>query len=129
MKNLITKNLLFGAAFGFIGVALGAFGAHGLKNIVSPDLLVIFETGARYQMYHAFALLFTGLLQFHIQSKHLSMAGNFFIAGIFLFSGSLYAMTFTGIRTFGAITPFGGVSFLVGWFLLVLAVVKNKKDA
>ena len=123
------KSLLIIASItGFTGVALGAFGAHGLRGMVPMELLVTFETGVRYQMYHTFALIAAALLFGKAETKKLRWAAVFFVIGILLFSGSLYAMTFSGIRMFGAVTPFGGVSFLAGWISLLLAVMKIKKE-
>jgi uncharacterized membrane protein YgdD (TMEM256/DUF423 family) len=114
--------IAIGAIAGAVGVALGAFGAHGLKDRVSPDLLAVFETGVRYHMYHALALVAVGLLMTRGTAGWLvSTAGVLFLAGIIIFSGSLYAMTFTGARWLGAVTPLGGVCFILGW--VVLAVV------
>jgi uncharacterized membrane protein YgdD (TMEM256/DUF423 family) len=107
-----------GAIAAGIAVILGAFGAHGLKSRVDPELLVVFETGVRYQMYHALALLAVGLARAHWPTTTISLAGWFFLAGILIFSGSLYLMTATGERWLGAITPIGGVAFIIGWVLL-----------
>jgi uncharacterized membrane protein YgdD (TMEM256/DUF423 family) len=116
--------LLIGAVLGFIGVALGAFGAHGLKNRVSPDMLTVFETGVRYHMYHVFALLIVAAAIGHIGSARLLvLAGWLFFAGILLFSGSLYALALTGVGILGAITPLGGLLFLVGWACLALFAI------
>jgi uncharacterized membrane protein YgdD (TMEM256/DUF423 family) len=113
--------LLLGAIFGFLGVAFGAFGAHGLRNRLSPDMLAVFETGVRYQMYHVFALLLVAAVVGHAgQARLLTVAGWSFVAGIVIFSGSLYALTLTGTTTFGAITPIGGLAFLIGWASLAL---------
>jgi uncharacterized membrane protein YgdD (TMEM256/DUF423 family) len=111
--------LLFGAILGFLGVALGAFGAHGLRSRLSPEMLAVFETGVRYQMYHVFALLIVAAAMGHLgQPRLLIIAGWAFIAGIVIFSGSLYALALTGTAAFGAITPIGGLGFLVGWACL-----------
>jgi len=113
--------LLVGAVFGFLGVAIGAFGAHGLKNRLSPDMLAIFETGVRYQMYHVFALLITAVVIGRVgDARLLTIAGWSFITGMVLFSGSLYALALTGISGLGAITPLGGLAFLVGWACLAI---------
>jgi uncharacterized membrane protein YgdD (TMEM256/DUF423 family) len=103
------------------GVAFGAFGAHGLRARVPADLLAVFETGVRYQMYHALALLGLSLAWSRWSSAHLTAAGYLFIAGVVLFSGSLYLLTLTGARWWGAVTPLGGVAFLAGWIALLLA--------
>ncbi len=113
-----------GALSGAIGVAAGAFGAHALRDKVEPRLLEVFETAARYQMYHALALVGVGLLIARWPSALATSAGWLFVAGTVFFSGSLYAMTFTGIRALGAITPIGGVCFIAGWVCLALAAAK-----
>ena len=113
--------LLLGAILGFLGVALGAFGAHGLRSRLSPEMLAVFETGVRYQMYHVFALLIVSAAIGHLGSARLLlMAGWFFFAGILIFSGSLYALALTRTGVLGAITPFGGLALLVGWACLGL---------
>ena len=113
--------MFIGALMGFVGVGLGAFGAHGLKGRLSPDMLAIFETGVRYQMYHALALLAVGALMSRIEGRAVVVAGWSFAAGILIFSGSLYALALTGITTLGAVTPIGGVAFLAGWIALAVA--------
>jgi uncharacterized membrane protein YgdD (TMEM256/DUF423 family) len=114
------KNFLLAAAIlGFLGVAVGAFGAHGLRGRLSPDMLAVFEIGVRYQMYHVFALLAVAAAIGHFgQLRLLYIAGWCFIAGTVIFSGSLYALAVTGTGMFGAITPIGGVGFLLGWACL-----------
>lgn len=113
-----------GAINAFVAVAAGAFGAHGLKSRLSAELLVSFETGARYHMYHALGLVAVGLVAQLRPSSLASAAGWSMLAGILLFSGSLYALALTGVRVLGAVTPFGGVGFLVSWALLAAAVLK-----
>jgi len=116
--------LLIGAILGFLGVAFGAFGAHALKNRLSPDLLAVFETGVRYQMYHTFAVLIVAAAIGHIgNARLLVIAGWLFFAGTVLFSGSLYALALTGVGTLGAITPIGGVLFLFGWTSLAVFAI------
>jgi uncharacterized membrane protein YgdD (TMEM256/DUF423 family) len=110
-----------GVALAGLGVALGAFGAHGLRTRVSADLLAVFETGVRYQMYHALALIGISLAWTRWSSAHLTAAGWLFVGGVVLFSGSLYVLTLTGARWWGAVTPLGGVAFLAGWIALLLA--------
>ena len=111
--------LLFGGMLGFLGVAIGAFGAHGLRSRLSPEMLAVFETGVRYQMYHVFALLIVAAAIGHAgQARLLMIAGWSFIAGILIFSGSLYALALTGTTALGAITPIGGLAFLIGWACL-----------
>lgn len=111
-----------GCVLAGLAVALGAFGAHGLRARVTPDLLVVFETGARYHMYHALAIIAVGLALDRWPAAGVSAAGWLFLAGIVMFSGSLYVMTLTGARWLGAVTPLGGLAFLAGWVLLALAV-------
>lgn len=110
-----------GCSFGFLGVAAGAFGAHALRGRVPPDLLAVFETGARYQMYHALALLAVALAAARAPSTALRAAGWLFTAGIVVFSGSLYLLALTGVRVLGAITPLGGLCLLAGWIALAVA--------
>ena len=113
--------LLLGSLAGFLGVGLGAFGAHGLKTRLSAEMLAVFETGVRYQMYHALALLVVSAAIGHLgPARLLVVAGWLFVAGIVLFSGSLYALALTGVTTLGAITPLGGLAFLGGWACLAL---------
>jgi uncharacterized membrane protein YgdD (TMEM256/DUF423 family) len=115
--------LLLGAVAGFIGVALGAFGAHGLRSRLSAEMLAVFETGVRYQMYHALAILFVALAAARLDGWLVRTAGWLFTAGIVLFSGSLYVMALTGVRALGAVTPIGGLAFLAGWALLAIAAL------
>ena len=107
-----------GPAMAGLAVALGAFGAHGLKGRVTADLLEVFHTGARYHRYHALALIAVAVADRSFPSTTVTAAGWAFVVGIVLFSGSLYAMTFTGHRWLGAITPLGGLAFITGWALL-----------
>lgn len=116
--------LFAGAVSAFLSVSAGAFGAHALRGKLSPDLLTTFETGARYQMYHALALLAVGVIGLHTQSLAAKVAGTSFILGTILFSGSLYVLALSGVRWLGAITPFGGVAFLVGWIALAVAALR-----
>ena len=113
--------IVIGAVNAFLSVAAGAFGAHALKARLPQDLQVIFETGARYHMYHALGLVAVGLLGHFRPSPLLSNAGGAMLVGIILFSGSLYALALTGVRALGAITPVGGLGFLAGWLLLAIA--------
>ena len=120
------------AVLGAIAVALGAFGAHGLKQIVSPETVQTFQTGVQYQMYHSLALLLTALLYEKCSPRFVRIAGILFIVGIILFSGSLYILTAgraagtTGLDKAGIITPFGGAAFISGWIFLVISAVKSK---
>jgi len=110
-----------GCILGFLGVGAGAFGAHALRARVPVDLLAVFETAARYQMYHALALLAVALLLARAPSAAARAAGWLFAVGIVIFSGSLYALALSGVRVLGAITPIGGVCFLAGWIALTAA--------
>lgn len=114
-----------GATAAGLGVVLGAFGAHGLRSRVSPEMLVVFETGVRYHVYHALALLAVGLAAARWESTLLSAAGWLFVVGIVVFSGSLYLMTFGGPSWFGAITPLGGLAFILGWAALAFAAWRS----
>ena len=116
--------VILGAVFGALSVAAGAFGAHALRGQLEPRMLEVFETAARYQMYHALALFAAAWLYQQTQAPAAQLAGWAFVAGILLFSGSLYAMSFTGFRGLGAITPIGGVAFMVGWAALAVAALK-----
>jgi uncharacterized membrane protein YgdD (TMEM256/DUF423 family) len=115
--------LAIGAISAFVAVAAGAFGAHGLKNRLSPDMLAVFETGVRYQMYHAFALIVAAWAQTRWPGTLTTTSGWFFIAGTVLFSGSLYLLSLSGLRWLGAITPLGGLAFLAGWLCLAWAAL------
>ncbi|HMU60639.1 MAG TPA: DUF423 domain-containing protein [Gemmatimonadales bacterium] len=110
-----------GALSAFLAVAAGAFGAHALRARLGPPMLLVFETGARYQMYHALGLMAVAWAVTRWPGKLTSAAGWCFVAGTILFSGSLYAMALSGQRALGAITPLGGVAFLSGWLCLALA--------
>jgi uncharacterized membrane protein YgdD (TMEM256/DUF423 family) len=114
--------LLLGSVSGGLAVALGAFGAHALKARLTPDHLVTFETGVRYQMYHALAMLAVALALTRVPAANLfNAAGWLFVAGTLLFSGSLYLLCLTHKRWLGAVTPFGGLVFIAGWICLALA--------
>jgi uncharacterized membrane protein YgdD (TMEM256/DUF423 family) len=111
-----------GSLSAFLAVALGAFGAHGLKDKLTTETLNIFEVGVRYQMYHALALLAVAWASSRWPGTYIAAAGWLFIAGTIIFSGSLYLLSLTGLRWLGAITPIGGVAFLIGWLLLAWGV-------
>jgi uncharacterized membrane protein YgdD (TMEM256/DUF423 family) len=117
---------LAGSLSAFIAVAAGAFGAHTLRARLTPDLLAVFETGSRYQMYHALALFVVAMAaaRWAPPLSTVRAAGWLFIAGTLLFSGSLYALALTGMRSLGAVTPVGGLCFLAGWLALAYAAVK-----
>jgi uncharacterized membrane protein YgdD (TMEM256/DUF423 family) len=116
--------LMLAAISGFLTVALGAFGAHGLKGRIDPELLTVFHTGVDYQGLHSLALLGCGLWSLLRPARALGVAAWAFVIGTLLFSGSLYLMAFTGLRWLGAITPFGGIAFLVGWASLAVAAYR-----
>lgn len=117
---------LLGSLFALLAVALGAFGAHGLKARLTPEDLATFETGARYQMYHALALLLVALFLARGGHGAGQLAGWSFTAGIVLFSGSLYLLVLTGARWLGAVTPLGGLAFLLGWAVLAWAFLQGR---
>ncbi len=113
---------LLGSLSAGLGVAFGAFGAHSLRGRLTPDMLATFETGVRYEVYHALALLAVAWAVTRWPNSSLPVwAGWLFVAGTVLFSGSLYLVAVAGVRVLGAITPFGGVAFIAGWLCLVLA--------
>jgi uncharacterized membrane protein YgdD (TMEM256/DUF423 family) len=112
---------IIGSLSAFLAVAAGAFGAHGLKARLSAEMLNTFETAVRYHFYHALALFVAAWAYSRWPGAATSAAGWLFVIGILIFSGSLYTLTLTGIRWLGAITPFGGLAFLVGWFCLAWA--------
>jgi uncharacterized membrane protein YgdD (TMEM256/DUF423 family) len=125
-------SLVYAAIFGGLAVALGAFGAHGLEGLTTDEkILHSFQTGVQYEMYHALALLGTGLLAAHLRNNWLIWASRCFVTGIILFSGSLYLITFlkiqgsTAIRFAGPVTPLGGMFFIFGWLCLLVAVLRK----
>lgn len=111
-----------GAAYGFLGVGFGAFGAHALRQRLSPDMLQVWHVGVEYQFYHALALLALGLLALMRSAAGQTLAGIGFGLGVLLFSGSLYALALSGVRVLGAITPIGGLLFLLGWGSLAWSI-------
>ena len=111
-----------GSLSAFIGVALGAFAAHGLKTKLSPEMFNVFEVGVRYHMYHALALLAVAWASTRWPGGSVTAAGWLFLVGTVIFSGSLYLLSLTGLRWLGAITPIGGLAFLIGWLLLAWAI-------
>jgi uncharacterized membrane protein YgdD (TMEM256/DUF423 family) len=123
--------LSLGALFGGIAVALGAFGAHGLKNIVSSDVVSVFQTGVQYQMYHTLALLVVAIVYERLPNQWIRWSGYLFSFGILFFSGSLYLITAlkaeeTSIPVFiGAVTPVGGLLFILGWLSLLIGIFKK----
>lgn len=133
--------LVIACLFGFLGVALGAFGSHALRSRLTPERLGQFEIGVRYQLWHALALVavvfvdsvrlppsvgwtgYSPLFATRSSNAFVALAGWLFVAGIVLFSGSLYALAFTGVRRWGAVTPFGGLCLALGWLALLLGVL------
>jgi uncharacterized membrane protein YgdD (TMEM256/DUF423 family) len=126
---MTTRNtLLVGALLGLLGVALGAFGAHALKPmLLAFGRLETYELAVRYQFYHAGALLVTGILQHLFSATLFRWSSLLFLSGVLLFSGSLYALCFTGISTIAMITPFGGVLLIGGWLVMIIAIAKRIK--
>lgn len=123
--SLAQLALLTGAAYGFLGVAFGAFGAHALKARLSAEMLSVWKTAVEYQLYHALALLLVGLIATQRPSIAISNAALCFAVGVLMFSGSLYVLALSGVRWLGAITPLGGVLLLIAWALLFWAVLKQ----
>ena len=118
--------ILLGSLNALIGVALGAFGAHGLKTKVAPEMLTVWNTAVQYHLIHALGLLLIGILVHLMPAAPLIKSGGWSILlGILLFSGSLYALVLTGIKLLGIITPFGGVAFLIGWLLIAIAAWRH----
>jgi uncharacterized membrane protein YgdD (TMEM256/DUF423 family) len=117
--------LMLGSINAFLSVALGAFGAHALKSKLSPDMLAVYQTGVQYHMIHALALILVAIVSDKLGNSSLvTVSGWSMLIGIVLFSGSLYALSLSGIKILGAITPLGGVGFLLGWALLAIAAMK-----
>ena len=118
--------ILLGALAGAAGVVVGAFGAHALKARLAPDLLAVWQTAVQYHFWHALGLVAIGVLALHLPaSAALKWAGWLMVAGLVLFSGSLYVLALSGARWLGAVTPFGGAAWIVAWLLLAVAVLKN----
>jgi len=135
-KSLFTAPfcLMAGASLSLLSVVLGAFGAHALKNIISADMLAVYDTALRYQMFHALALLLLGLLMSmqgnsSAQIKQYGRAAGLFLMGLVLFCGSLYALALSGLKVLGAITPFGGLAFILAWFYMLLALKNMAKPS
>ena len=115
--------LLLGAVAAFLAVTLGAFGAHGLRGRLTPEMLAVFQTGVQYHLYHALALVLVSAIMGRLSGWLIQTAGWCFAAGIVLFSGSLYVLAISGVTIFGAITPIGGLAFLIGWACLAFAAI------
>jgi|TARA_R110000782_G_scaffold5347_24_gene18468 uncharacterized membrane protein YgdD (TMEM256/DUF423 family) len=124
-RHMASLTLLLAAILGFLAVGLGAFGAHGLKASLSADMMAVYQTAVQYHFYHCFALLIVGVLM-HIGVQHTSLkiSAVLFFVGVLVFSGSLYALALTGTRWLGAITPIGGLMFLVAWACLAYSAWK-----
>jgi uncharacterized membrane protein YgdD (TMEM256/DUF423 family) len=121
VKRMDSTFFVVGALSALVAVAAGAFGAHSLRDVVAPELIPTFETGARYQMYHALGLIVVSFAAVRWPGTATALAGWLFVAGTLLFSGSLYLLVLTGLRWLGAITPLGGLAFIVGWASLAYA--------
>ncbi|MEQ9545350.1 MAG: DUF423 domain-containing protein [Marinobacter sp.] len=123
-------SLVIGALLALVAVMAGAFGAHGLRDMVSARGLEVFQTAVTYQVYHSIALILVAILAgMELQRRLLAVASGFFLAGILLFSGSLYVLVLTDIRWVGPITPIGGVCFMVGWALVLIAGLRRQRDS
>jgi uncharacterized membrane protein YgdD (TMEM256/DUF423 family) len=127
MKSIF---LLLASLSAMIGVGLGAFGAHGLKNVLSPELLTVYQTGVTYQMWHALGLMGISLVhQQSPESKLINWAGWLMFIGIILFSGSLYLLVILNLKWIGIITPIGGVSFIMAWVLIAIFATKKQHNS
>lgn len=124
LHPLAKKSLVLGSALLALAVLIGAFGAHGLKNLVEPEKLVTFETGVRYHFYHAFGILILGVLQQLFQNVRLNLSLYSFFVGILLFSFNCYLYVITGIKTFVMIVPVGGLLYVLGWIVLSVKMLK-----
>lgn len=124
MSALAPASLGIGALFGFVAVMLGAFGAHALRARLAPEMLTIWKTANEYHFYHALALLLVGVLARQMRAPGLDIAAGCFIAGMLIFSGSLYLLALTGTRWLGAITPIGGLLLLAGWAWLAWTTLR-----
>ncbi len=123
---MIKLFVILGAINAAVVIALGAFGAHALEQKVTERFLKIYQTGVQYHMYHAMGLIFVGLIAGKLSSLNIiHTAGWFMLVGIVLFSGSLYVLSLTGITKFGMITPIGGLAFIIGWVLVIVAVMRG----
>jgi uncharacterized membrane protein YgdD (TMEM256/DUF423 family) len=121
-----SRMMVFGAIFAGLAVAAGAFGAHLLKPVLDPSMLGVFETAARYQMYHALALCLVAAIGERHPTLRVSAVAWLFVAGIVLFSGSLYLLSLSGIRWLGALTPLGGAAFMAGWAVFAWSVARHQ---
>jgi uncharacterized membrane protein YgdD (TMEM256/DUF423 family) len=126
MNSQTRKLIIAGAVFGFLFVALGAFGAHGLKTLMSAEQQGWFRTGNLYLGIHAMAIIFCGILHHLFLTRSIAMSGWLFLTGILIFSGTLFLMALGGPRWLGAVTPIGGILFLIGWGTLVYGILKSR---
>lgn len=127
ISNMTAKTvLIIGGILGVLSVGIGAFGAHGLEATLTANArLDTFETAVKYQFYHTLALILLGILMLNIESNYFSYAGISFVAGIVIFSGSLYTLSLTNVTWLGAITPLGGLAFILGWIFMILGISKS----
>lgn len=125
-SNTVNLTIAFGAFNAFIAVGAGAFAAHGLKDVLTAEYLAVFKTAADYQMLHGVSLILIGLLNKQNASRYITASALFMLAGIILFSGSLYILAISGIKWLGLITPVGGVFFLVAWLILSFNYFRNR---
>lgn len=130
MSSTTKKFLQYGSIIMALSVALGAFGAHALKSILDEHMLAVYNTAVEYQFYHGLGLFVVAFISHINNTKKINLAGNIMFYSIFLFSGSLYLMTITGIKLLGAITPIGGTGFIIAWVLLFLSLkdIKINRD-
>ena len=126
--SISRKLFVTASAFGLAAVALGAFGAHSLRETISADMFSVFDIGVRYQMYHTFALFIAAWFFQSRQGRKFLLAAWFFIAGVVLFSGSLYLLAVTGIRALGFVTPLGGLLLLAGWAMMAMGFLEEKSE-
>lgn len=126
-NNLSRAFISLGSVNAFLAVAFGAFGAHMIRNKLPEGLYTVYQTGVSYQFYHALGLIGVGLLLMHLRHTLIKMAGWFMLAGIIIFSGSLYVLSLSGVRGWGAVTPIGGLSFLAAWLLLAIGAWRADK--
>ena len=124
-RSMVATWFAAGAVMCGLGVLLGAFGAHGLRDRVTPEMLAVFETGVRYHLVHGLALLAVAWATTRWPNTWITASGWLFVAGIVIFSGSLYLLSITGVRWLGAITPIGGLCFVAGWFILALSAMRT----
>ncbi|MEA3553504.1 MAG: DUF423 domain-containing protein [Campylobacterota bacterium] len=128
MNNSTKKFIRYGAFMMALSVALGAFGAHALKSILDENMIKVYNTAVEYQFYHALGLFVVAFVAFVNDTKRVNLAGNIMFVSTFIFSGSLYIMTITGIKWLGAITPIGGTGFIIAWVILALSVSKSNNN-